>query len=676
MKISKKPRSVRRRWVTALAILSILIALSAFVGWRMLELRQHLSDGRDEMDLAATALSGKPLLELGREDFDSASKHLHRAEESLRPAHDELGLWEPLLNVLGGDAAAVPPLVDTALESAIAGQQLYSGLEPVLDHFLTSADSNPPTVAAGLTANERGTDGGTLSHLQDENIDDLITQLRAQQPQLRQAQAHFQLALSAYSHIDKTHLSGEIAASVAELDRDAGYLQTLHEVAGVLASAPDLLASLVGLDRPKTYLLLGQNNDELRPTGGFIGTFGLLVVRNGAVVVDKYSSTSAPYLTPPMEPCPDPAPSWWIKLEKPAWGCWDAQWTADFPTLARQAKWFYEQGKNDYAPVDGVIAIDQNAFELLLDALGPVQIPGESSWVTAQNFRSRVYLHPDAASPEPHKTFLSELFSVLVQRDLAHINLARARALLPVLYQTAAGKHILFYFEDPGLEALAARLNMDGAIQTTRGDYLFVVNTSLYDKVYDSVGEQIDYDAHLNDAGTVSARTTITWTYSATAAANDPAIIKAAEKSGQAPFLLNLTRIYLPGTSVWQSMEGAGYSAYFGVEANRLMAGTRVDVEAGQHKQVTYHYLVPAAVDTVGVHQVYRLLVQKQPGTRGADLSVHVTLPPGAELISTTPKADSVVGTVPPVLTFRAQLATDRTFEVTFKQQEVDSVSR
>ena len=57
---------------------------------------------------------------------------------------------------------------------------------------------------------------------------------------------------------------------------------------------------MLGGSGPRRFLLFSQNPDEVRPTGGYIGTYGVLSTRNGHVVLDKFDSTSSWYTTHPQ----------------------------------------------------------------------------------------------------------------------------------------------------------------------------------------------------------------------------------------------------------------------------------------------------------------------------------------------------------------------------------------
>ena len=55
--------------------------------------------------------------------------------------------------------------------------------------------------------------------------------------------------------------------------------EKLPQIAGAIDSAiplAEILPLLSGYPVPKTYLFLLQNNTELRPTGGFLGAYGIM----------------------------------------------------------------------------------------------------------------------------------------------------------------------------------------------------------------------------------------------------------------------------------------------------------------------------------------------------------------------------------------------------------------
>jgi hypothetical protein len=655
--------SRRRRWIAALSILLILGA--ALATWRVLVIKGELQRGAAELNLAVAALTTKPLTQLSTADFEEGQRHLQNAEGYIRTAHQELEPWGPVLGLIGGDAAAVLPLTDVGLHGAEGGQEFYDSMKPLLTMYFKAggADSVGMPGTPGLP--EVSKPPGEQRTLQE-----FITLLRQAQPGLRAAREELNTALSTYRLIDRGALSGEVAEMADKLDRHIPELTQLDDAASVLLDVPDLLTSLTGMDGPKSYLVLAQNNDELRPLGGFIGTFGLLTVQNGQIVDHEFGpTTDSPDLTAPTEPCPATSPSWWIQFKLPVWECWDSQWTGDFPTMAQQAKWFYDHGGNAHAPVDGIIALDQTGTEMLLNALGPVSVPDYNEVVTGSNLRARIYYYrlkgKESGQGSLHKEFLASVFQAIVEQNLVQLSAAHLSALWGALTEAVAGTHLLFYFTDPLLQKQVAQFGADGAIRPASGDYLYVMDTSLQEKVWYSINERIDYSAIINQDKSVTGQATLSWTYPLEAVATDPAISNQVQRGHATPWLLDLTRIYLPERSNWTSMN-SHYPTYFESEAGKLLVGTRVDLQAGESKQVRYDYQVPSVVQQEGDHSVYTLLVQKQPGTKAFPLGVHVTLPLGAQPLSTTPTA-TVSGQGVLTVDFETTLAADTTFTIGFR---------
>ncbi len=62
------------------------------------------------------------------------------------------------------------------------------------------------------------------------------------------------------------------------------YYQQLSQINRVLTNAPDFLTAALGINGDQNYLVLSENNDELRPSGGYISTYGWMTIRNGRVI--------------------------------------------------------------------------------------------------------------------------------------------------------------------------------------------------------------------------------------------------------------------------------------------------------------------------------------------------------------------------------------------------------
>jgi len=168
-------------------------------------------------------------------------------------------------------------------------------------------------------------------------------------------------------------------------------VRTGLELTGV---APQLL----GADRPRTYLLLFQNEDELRATGGFVSAVGRATIDAGKIIsLTVEDSYAVDDFTTPYPDAPAPMLDY---MGIDLWVLRDSNWSPDFPVAARQAISLYTQTRG--GTIDGVIALNQQVVEALVDGLGPLTIDGRPSPT-----RRRCALtcagpgHPPASPPQP-----------------------------------------------------------------------------------------------------------------------------------------------------------------------------------------------------------------------------------------------------------------------------------
>ncbi|MDP2933693.1 MAG: DUF4012 domain-containing protein, partial [bacterium] len=150
----------------------------------------------------------------------------------------------------------------------------------------------------------------------------------------------------------------------------------------------DRLQSLPALffqDQPKTYLLLFQNNRELRATGGFIGTYGLATFQSGKLTNLKIETVYNPD-GQLKKTIPPPGPLQRFLTSR--WAMRDSNWFFSFPDSARKAGEFLKLETGVAA--DGVIAITPRLFENLLRLTGPISMPAYGVVLTAENFVDQV----------------------------------------------------------------------------------------------------------------------------------------------------------------------------------------------------------------------------------------------------------------------------------------------
>lgn len=248
-----------------------------------------------------------------------------------------------------------------------------------------------------------------------------------------------------------------------------------------------LIPGFIAQDSKKTYLLLFQNSAELRPTGGFIGSYGLLTFEKGKLldfnVEDIYAADGQlkGYIQPPK-----PIEKF---LGQNTWYFRDSNWDPDFPVSAQRAEWFL--GKTTNRNVDGVIAVNLSVAKELLKATGPIVLADYNEEITSENvferaeYRSEIDFFPGSTQKRDFLgTLAREIFNRL-KNSSGNDLLKLGQALETSLNQ----KELLMYLHDPESQQTLLEQNWAGAIfapilsskdnRPITGDYSYLVEANL-----------------------------------------------------------------------------------------------------------------------------------------------------------------------------------------------------
>ena len=152
------------------------------------------------------------------------------------------------------------------------------------------------------------------------------------------------------------------------------------------------------MDSPRTLLVIAQNNDELRATGGFISAAGIVTLDKGAIAVGDLVDSYAIYREDVDHP---PAPSALQEYMKAYILLFrDANWSPDAPIAAQAAADLYQLDTG--VKVDGVLFLDTGALAHLVQAIGTVTLPQRGVTLTAADLEQQLIelWNPDT-SPAP-----------------------------------------------------------------------------------------------------------------------------------------------------------------------------------------------------------------------------------------------------------------------------------
>ncbi|MCA9369448.1 DUF4012 domain-containing protein, partial [Candidatus Woesebacteria bacterium] len=207
------------------------------------------------------------------------------------------------------------------------------------------------------------------------------------------------------------------------------------------------------------YLILLQNSDELRATGGFAGSYIIATIAEGKlqplIIEDIYDADGQFTGTIPAPPGVDTYLSSDKGLRLP-----DANWDPNFPTSAKQLFQFFSFG--DRGEFEGVIAITDNYFEELLTAMDPIWLPDYQLTVTPENLTDVLRSdRSDFFAGSIQKKHLLEQFQNQLVIQLSSIDLRQAAMItLSHMYQ----KNILLYSRNEQIQTIIEELSADGSL--------------------------------------------------------------------------------------------------------------------------------------------------------------------------------------------------------------------
>lgn len=524
-------------------------------------------------------------------------------------------------------------LLKAAKHIAKSGEILSSGLTvlPLEDAI---------SVEAFLKLFSGGGDGAQGGYLIDvfdgfqKNLDDALIELTYASHEMQ--------------NVNPQDFPLEFQASVHKLDEKIPQLLSIIEA---LRDYSRISSLLLGDLEPKRYLILFQNSSELRPTGGFIGTYAILDINKGKIenmfVEGIYSADGK--LTVNVVP-PEP-----FQHIATAWSTHDANWFLDFPTSAEKVIWFYE--KTGGGKVDGVITLNIELVENLLRVTGPIDIPEYNLALTSENFRDEIQYEVEVAYDKElnrPKKVLSDFTPVFLER-LFEVSKTKNKEMLSIITSALEEKYVMLYSRDEEVQEFFKKQGWTGGINQEPGsDYLAVVHSNIGGyKTSKYMEDEIRYDVEVTDEGSIVGNLTI----------------RRKHNGGDTKYWwynrknIDYVKVYVPSGSqiissyggtirkvknpvdydalnflkdpdildIETSRESSGSVEVFR-ESGKTVFGTWIVTSPGYTREFKISYKLPFKVEFNNNAAKYNLYLQKQPGTK-FKTSVAFDVPPGIEIV-------------------------------------------
>ncbi len=559
-----------------------------------------------------------------------AKQNINDIKSSLSKLDGDLGsfqgsykllVWTKVVPVFGNYYRDGEAAIQGGIYGIDAAQIAIDTAAPYADIIGFTGDASKKAQSGEESANDR--------------IQFLVSTIKDVLPKVDQIAEKAKLASAEFNKIDANRYPESIGGKKVREPLRQG-LALVNEATQLVSESKPLLQEapyLMGIDSPRTYLVIFQNDKELRPTGGFITGYSVMTVSKGKVSAvssnDIYNLDKA---YKPTIPAPDPI----IKYLKGPYllnrnlRLRDMNFDSDFKvamdTFVKEAQ------KAGIGKIDGIIAVDTQTLVNVLAVIGNVGVPGygnfnttitpecncpkvifelesfadvEGSVVWDQNDPTKIIFAP--ANYYNRKAIVGPLMNSVLRNAMG-----QPKEKIPALFQAAwdslTQKHILFYMLDPKAQAGVESFNIAGRVKEYSGDYLLVSDANLGGRKSNLyVTNEIVQDVSIGRDGSVTKTVTITYKNS----------------QGYDGWLNSLlpswVRIYVPKGSTLISVDGldAKVDPYEDL-GKTVFAGAYTLRPQGVQK-ITLKYKLP-----FNVKGEYKVLVQKQPGIDSITSTVNV----------------------------------------------------
>ncbi len=444
----------------------------------------------------------------------------------------------------------------------------------------------------------------------------------------------------------------------------------------------DSIPNLVGMQQQKTYLVLFQNNTELRPGGGFIGSYGLLTLNHASVINftihDVYDADGQlkGHIEPPFA----------IRRYLPSVHLYlrDSNFDVDFTKNAYMAAFLLQQETGQQ--VDGVIGIDLSFVQNLVKGLGSVYVPDYNETVTAQNMFLLTENHAEKnffPGSTQKKDFLRSLF-IAIQNKLSEKN-SIGITFINQLIESIQQKHMLFAFSNASTQELFTANNLSSSLwdarkneENTVNDFLGINEANLgVDKVNYWITREVSQSVNIADSGVVSGSVTLkiantskgTWP-----AGEYKSYLRFILPEGAAlkKIIINgQEQVIVPAVTDFLVYEKKGFIPPVGLEVEKTeengktLYGFLVITNPLTTRSITIDYDYAQKIDTSKPVFGYSFAYFKQPGTDSYPFTFSLTYPPSFKLLS----GPSFITTSETNANFLTTMAKDTSFIMKFSKK-------
>lgn len=402
--------------------------------------------------------------------------HLQNVKNSMEAGQQELSDlgWSHYLPFVGKYYVDAQAGLVAGVEGADAGISVVEAIEPHADVLGFSGEG---TFTGGTTEDRIALMLETLGQITPQ-LDEIATKVEAAQVAVSEIDPEdYPTDLMGYpvrSYVNQLHAAVE------------GAQLALTDARPVIEQLP-AMAGAQG-DRKK-YLIIFQNDNELRPTGGFMTAYAVVYVEDGKVTPEKsddiYELDQRFANKPPI-----PEELGKYLTTESRWNLRDMNIDPNFANSMETFYSYYSNIRGEPDDIDGIIAVDTELLSDIVEILGPVEVPGYGTFTAEIDPRcdcsqiiyalSEIIDRPTPYIREDRKGILAPMMQAIIAKTYA-TSRDKWPKLATLLWDSIQGRHTQFYFLDEKTQEAALVINAAGIIPQVpdEGDYLTVIDANL-----------------------------------------------------------------------------------------------------------------------------------------------------------------------------------------------------
>ncbi|MBU1033844.1 DUF4012 domain-containing protein [Patescibacteria group bacterium] len=613
MKLPLKPWQ-KRLFISFLVILALFVSVASYTAFIIRDIKKEIDLATPIAFEAKTLLASQNIMALP----DKISE-LKSSKEKIQGKYQKLAFYGKL------------PFLNNYYKD---GQKLFE----VADHGFNIAEKGTTALIPYVDLLGFQGEGTFTGGTTQDRIVLILETLKEIQPTIDEIDSETKTIVSIVNSINVNRypekIAGkEIRSQLISAQKTASlFSQTFSDYKPVIAS----LGKMAGAEEAQKYLVLFQNDNELRPTGGFLTAYAIINIDKGVVTSEKSDDIYELDQKFTKKIAIPEVLGKYLTTEK-YYHLRDMNISPDFKTSMEEFYSNYITVKGESDDIDGIIAVDTYVLSELLRVIGPIEVAGYGTFSAENNIKcdcpqvvyalSEIITKPTPYIREDRKGVLGPLMKSILAKTY-DLDKARFPELFNVAIASIEGRHVQMYFMDENTQKAAEQINAAGRIYELKNnlkgwqmgenmDFLAIVDANLGGAKSNLF---TNYEVKQTVAAPIEGRLekTVEITYKNTR--------KADNCNLEAGLLcLNSTlndwlRIYLPQGSELIEIQGISNEASVYEEAGLTVIDGYFNLEPMGLAKIKLSYSVPYT-DTVN----YNLKMWKQGGIDAVPVLMDVT---------------------------------------------------